>query len=96
MIEKFYSLSVEAIERRGAKEGMEGGGEVVKAKNLAENKPEGPFRTKNTTAIAKIVKLLRRKCFYYAPQIYYAADPSWRGKMSVIPRKLVSAQGTPR
>ena len=39
-IAHFNSLSKEAIQRRGggAKEGMEGRREVVKAKNLAENK----------------------------------------------------------
>ena len=30
---------------------------------------------------------LLRRFFFYAPQIYYAVDPSRRGKMSVIPRK---------
>ena len=54
--------------------------------------PKDPSVLKKTTAIAKKVKLLRRSVF----QIHYAADPSWRGKMSVTPRKLVSAQGTPR
>ena len=34
----FNSLSVEAIERRGGEEGMEGRREVVKAKILTENK----------------------------------------------------------
>ena len=38
MIAHSNSLSKEAIERRGAKEDMEGRGEVVKATNLAENK----------------------------------------------------------
>ena len=39
MIAHFNSLSEEAIERRGGGEdGMEGRREVVKAKNLAENK----------------------------------------------------------
>ena len=38
MIAHFSALSKEAIERRGGKEGMEGRREVVKAKNLAENK----------------------------------------------------------
>ena len=38
MTAHFNSLSVEAIERRGGKEGMEGRHEAVKAKNLAENK----------------------------------------------------------
>ena len=38
VIAHFNSLSVEAMERRGGKERMEGRREVVKAKNLAENK----------------------------------------------------------
>ena len=38
VIAHFNSLSKEAIERRGGKEGMEGRCEVVKAKDLAENK----------------------------------------------------------
>ena len=38
MIAHFNSLSVEAIERRGLKEGIEGRREAVKAKILAENK----------------------------------------------------------
>ena len=58
--------------------------------------PKGPFRTKNTTAIAKIVNYYAVVFYYYAHQIHYAVDPSWRGKMSVIPRKLVSAEAAPR
>ena len=38
MIAHFISLSVEGIERRGGKEGMEGRREAVEAKILAENK----------------------------------------------------------
>ena len=45
---------------------------------LAALVPKGPFRTKNTTTIAKIVKFLRRSVFYYPPHIYYAGDPSLR------------------
>ena len=30
--------------------------------------------------------------FYYAPQNYYAVNPSLRGKMSVIARKTLRAQ----
>ena len=63
---------------------------------LGPKEPKGPSRTKNATTIAKIVELLRRSVFTTPPQIYYEADPSRRGKMSVIPRKMVSAQGAPR
>ena len=39
MIAHLNSLSVEAIERRGGKDAWKGGGgKVVKAKNLVENK----------------------------------------------------------
>ena len=38
MIARFNSLSVETIERRGRKEGMEGRREAVNAHTLAENK----------------------------------------------------------
>ena len=33
---------------------------------------------------------------YYAPQMYYAVNPSLRGQMSAIPRIMVSAHGAPR
>ena len=54
-----------------------------------------PFRTKNTTMIEKLVNYYA-VVFLLRPQIYYAADPSMRGGMSVIPRKMVPAQGMPR
>ena len=38
VIARFNSLRVEAIERSGGKEGMEGRREAVKVKILAENK----------------------------------------------------------
>ena len=41
-------------------------------------------------------ELLRRSVFTKLPQIYYAGNPSLRGKMSAIPRKTMSAQGAPR
>ena len=56
-----------------------------------------------------VLKMLRRDsknseifiatpyCFYCPPpHSYYALDPSMRGRMSVIPVKMVSAQGAPR
>ena len=41
-------------------------------------------------------ELLRRSVFIAPPQIYYAADPSLRGRMSAIPRKMVSTQRVQR
>ena len=57
--------------------------------------PKGPFRTKNTTTTEKLVNYYA-VVFLLRPPVYYAAVPSWRGKMSVIPRKMVSAEGAPR
>ena len=58
--------------------------------------PKGPFRTKNITTIAKIANYYAVVFWLRPPQIYYAVDPSWRRKMSVIPRKMVSAQAVLR
>ena len=45
--------------------------------------PRGPSRTKTL----RDSELLRRSIFTTPPQIYYAVNPSLRGKTSVIPRK---------
>ena len=58
--------------------------------------PKGPCCTKITTTIAKIANYYAVVFLYYAPHIYYAVDAFSRGKMSVIPRTMVSAQGAPR
>ena len=65
-------------------------------KEISLNVPKGPFRTKKVYDDSKNSELLRRSVFTTPPQMHYAADPSRRGKMSAIPRKLVSAQGAPR
>ena len=56
---------------------------------------KGPFRTKNTTAIAKIVNCYA-VVFLLRPPNLVRRGPFLVMKMSVIPRKLVSAQGAPR
>ena len=48
-----------------------------------------PHRTKNTTGYSE---LLRRTVFTTPPHIYYAVNPTLRGKIHAKPRKIVSAQ----
>ena len=57
--------------------------------------PKGPFRTKNTTTIAKIVNYYA-VVFLLRPPNSVRRGPLFERKMSVIPRKMVSAQGAPR
>ena len=56
---------------------------------ITPQKPEGPVRTENATTIERNSELVCRSLFTTPPppNIYYAADPSLRGKMSVIPRR---------
>ena len=55
-----------------------------------QGKPKGPFRTKNTTMIAKIVNYYSVVFLLRPPKCTTPWTPSLRGKMSVIPRKIVS------
>ena len=58
--------------------------------------PKGPFRTKNTTTIEKIVNYYAAMFLLRPPNLLRRGPFFERRKMSVIPRKMVSAQGAPR
>ena len=60
--------------------------------HLGNTLPKGPFLTKNTTTIEKTVHFYYAIVFLLRPHIYYAADPSLRGKLSAILRNMVSAR----